>query len=197
MTNAVKHEDLVINYDEYHVEWYVNGSKKGKKNKRIIDMCLFPVDSCFGKAGEYEVMYMTGECETLDEYHTFDWHEACEAYARMVRAYCPESWKSLIEALKLAKAIAESVSCYDGGTCNFDSPALHIPEGMTYQQVVACCKAAGVSCFDWKPFKKGEKLAVIGCVGSGQANRRTEGAEAACKFLNDYGYQCSMYYQMD
>ena len=31
MTNAVKHEDLVINYDEYHVEWYVNGSRKGKK----------------------------------------------------------------------------------------------------------------------------------------------------------------------
>lgn len=197
MTNAVKHEDLVINYDEYHVEWYVNGSKKGKKNKRIIDMCLFPVDSCFGKAGEYEVMYMTGECETLDECHTFDWNEACGAYARMVRTYCPQSWKNLIEALKAAKTIAQAATGDDGGTCNFDSPALHIPEGMTYQQVVACCKAAGVSCFDWKPFKKGEKLAVIGCTGIGQGSRRTKGAEAACKFLNERGYTCGMYYQMD
>ena len=197
MTNAVKHEDLVINYDEYHVEWYVNGSKKGKKNKRIIDMCLFPVDSCYGKAGEYEVVFMTGEGETLGEYHTYDRIDAHSAYARMVRTNCPESWKNLIADLKAAKLIAQAATGDDGGTCNFDSPALHAPEGMTYEQVRACCKAAGVSCYDWKPFKKGEKLAVIGCAGIGQANRRTAGAEAACAFLQSKGYNCGMYYQMD
>lgn len=86
--NAVEHEGLVINYDEYHVEWYVNGSKRGKKNKRIIDLCLFPVDSFYGKAGEYEVAYMTGEGVVLDEYHTHNKSDACNAYTRMVRAYC-------------------------------------------------------------------------------------------------------------
>lgn len=197
MTNAVEHEKLVINYDEYHAEWYVNGSKKGKKNKRVVDMCMFPVDSCYGKEGEYEVVFMSGEGETLDEYHTFDWNAARDAYARMVRTNCPESWKALIADLKDAKLIAQAATGDDGGTCNFDSPALHIPEGMTYQQVVACCKAADVSCFDWKPFKKGEKLAVIGCTGIGQGSRRTKGAEAACKFLNERGYTCGMYYQMD
>lgn len=197
MEVVMDRESLVLNYDEYHVQWYANGSRKGKKDKRVIDMCLFPVDSYLGKAGEYEVMYLSGEGETLDEYHTFDWNEACDAYARMVRAYCPQSWKNLIEALNLAKAVAESVCCHDGGACNFDSPALHIPEGMTYQQVLACCNAANVTCYGWKPSKKSEKLAVIGCVGVGQAGRRTEGAEAACKFLNDYGYTCGMYYEMD
>jgi hypothetical protein len=197
-TAELKHEDFVVNYPDYHVEWYVNGSKKGKKNKRIIDMCLFPVNSCLGKAGEYEVMYMTGECETLDEYHTFDWGEACGAYARMVRTYCPQSWKNLIESLKAAKTIAKAATCDDGGTCNFDSPALSIPEGMKYEHVKACCAAAGVRCFDWKPLGTGPKLAVLSsCAGNGQGNRRTKGAEAACKFLNERGYNCGMYYQMD
>ena len=198
MTNAVEHEKLVINYDEYHVEWYVNGSKKGKKNKRIIDMCLFPVDSCFGKEGEYEVVFMTGEGETLDEYHTYGWNDACIAYGRMVRTNCPESWKALIADLKAAKEIAQAADGNDGGTCNFDSPALSIPEGMKYEHVKACCVAAGVRCFDWKPFKDHEKMVVLsGCASIGQANRRTKGAETACKYLESKGWKCGMYYQMD
>lgn len=197
MTNAVERKDLVVNYEEYHVEWYINGSKRGKKNKRVVDVCLFPVNSCYGKAGEYEVVFMTGEGKTLDEYHTYDLGEAVKAYVRMVRTNCPESWKALIDDLKAAKLIAEAAMCDDGGSCNFDSPVLRAPEGMTYQQVQACCKVAGVSCYDWKPFKKGEKLAVIGCTGIGQANRRTEGAEAACAFLQSKGYKCGMHYQLD
>ena len=197
MTNTaeLKHEDFVVNYPDYHVEWYV-GSKRGKKNKRVIDACRY-INAAIGPVETYEVMYLNGLGEELDSYQTKDWEQMREAYARMVRAYCPESWKALIADLKAAKLVAEAVTGNDGGTCNFDSPALHIPEGMTYQQVYACCKAAGVSCFDWKPFKKGEKLAVIGCTGIGQANRRTAGAEAACKYLESKGWQCGMYYQMD
>ena len=196
MGTVMDRENLVVNYDEYHAQWYVNSSRKGKKNKRIVDMCKFLVDSCFGKAGEYEVVYMTGEGETLDEYHTFDWNEACGAYARMVRTYCPQSWKNLIEALKAAKTIAKAVDCDDGGTCNFDAPALHLPEGMSYEQVAACCAAADVHCFKWRVFK--ETMVVLSsCSGDGQGNKRTEGAEKACRFLLSKGYECGVYYQMD
>ena len=199
MTSTVelKHEDFVVNYPDYHVEWYVHGNRRGRKHKRIIDACRY-INASIGPVGTYEVMYLNGLGEELDSYQTKDWEQMQEAYARMVRAYCPDSWKALIAELKAAKAIAQAADGNDGGTCNFDSPALSIPEGMKYEHVKACCVAAGVRCFDWKPFKDHEKMVVLsGCAGVGQANRRTKGAEAACKYLESKGWKCGMYYQMD
>ena len=195
MTDIMNRESVVTTYEEYHATWYMSANKT-KKNKRVIDMCQI-IEYTPGPAATYKITYSNGNGEALDSYQTKDWQDARSAYARMVRAYCPESWKALIVDLKAAKLVAESATGDDGGTCNFDSPALVIPEGMTYQQVAACCKAACVTCFDWRPFKKGEKLAVIGCAGIGQGNRRTAGAEAACKYLESKGWKCGMYYQMD
>lgn len=187
----------VVNVPEFHVEFYPTG-KRGKKNKIVIDACRFVQCPWAGKDDEYEVMTMFGDGVEIESFRTMSYYEAEQHYARMVAEHCPESWKGLIEALKAAKAIAQAADGNDGGTCNFDSPALSIPEGMKYEHVKACCSAAGVRCFDWKPFKDHEKMAVLSsCAGNGQANRRTKGAEKACKFLQTNGYKCGMYYKMD
>ena len=191
-------ETRIDHMEEYHVEWYVK-SRHTKKNKRIVDVCRFIGDSWAGKDDEFEVMFMDGEGTEIERFRTYDWAEMKKAYVRMVTENCPESWHKLIADLAEAKAIAQSVGGSDGGTCNFDSPALHVPEGMTYQQVAAaCCIAAGVNCFEWKPFKNSEKLVVLcSCAGNGQGERRTRGAESAQRFLQERGWNCGMYYQMD
>ena len=183
-----------INLPDYHAVWYTS-ERHSKKSKRILDICRF-VGNVYGQNDQYEVAFLDGYGRELDCFRTFEYAEAVDAYARMVRAYCPESWKALIVALKAAKSVAKAAACDDGGTCNFDSPALHIPEEMSYEQVAACCAAADVHCFKWRWC--GETMAVLpSCSGNGQGNRRTEGAEQACKFLNEHGYNCGMYYQMD
>lgn len=190
---AVKNQG-VINLPDYHAVWYTS-ERHSKKSKRIVDICQF-VGDVYGQNDQYEVMYMDGYGNVLDCFRTFEYSEAIYAYSRMVRSNAPDSWKSLIEALESAKEIARAVDCDDGGTCNFDAPSLHIPEGMSYEQVAACCAAAYVHCFKWRCC--GETMAVLSsCSGIGQGNRRTEGSEQACKFLNQRGYSCGMYYQMD
>lgn len=187
--------ESIIRIKEHHAEWYVN-SRHTKKNKRIVDACMLINPDGIG--GKYEIMFMDGEGQEFDCFQTHDWHEMQEAYSRMIRENCPESWKTLIADLEVAKAIAEAVSVHDGGTCNFDSPALTPPDGMKYEQVKACCAAVDVGCFDWKPFPKAPKMAVLsGCSGNGQGYRRTKGAEDACEYLKSKGYECGMYYQMD
>lgn len=196
MTNAVG--CIPVAMPDFHVEFYQPGYKSGKKHKIVIDVCRFVQSPWAGKDDEYEVMTMFGDGVEIESFRTMSCYEAEQRYARMVAEHCPESWKNLIADLKSAKAIAQAADGNDGGTCNFDSPALSIPEGMKYEHVKACCAAAGVRCFDWKPLGTGPKLAVLSsCAGNGQGNRRTKGAEAACKFLNERGYNCGMYYQMD
>lgn len=192
-----KHEAGVIALEDYHVEWYVS-SRHTKKNKRIVDACQFVGDSWAGKDGWYEVVYMDGEGNVLDECRTKDYREMQHAFSLMFDDNCPKDWFLLTIWLGKAKRVALSVKGDDGGTCNFDAPALSIPNGMNCQQVKACCTSAGVSCFEWKPFKNSPKMIVLcGCSGPGQASLRTAGAEAACAFLRQRGYDCGMYYQMD
>ena len=192
-----KHEAGVIALEDYHVEWYVS-TRHTKKNKRIVDVCRFIGEHWAGNDDEYEVMYMDGECTAIDSFRTYRWDKMRTSYIGMVKANCPESWHKLVSDLAEAKALAQSCECFDGGTCNFDSPALYIPDGMTYQQVAACCACAGVSCYDWKPSKHSPALVVLcSCAGIGQADRRTKGAESAQHFLQEHGWNCTMYYRMD
>lgn len=185
----------VRNIPEFHVEFYPT-AKRGKKNKIIIDACRFVQCPWAGKDDEYEVMTMYGDGTEIESVRTMDYSEVERSYARMVSAHCPESWKPLIEDLKAAKLIGNAADGEDGGTCNFDSPALLPPEGLTFVQAQACAAAAGIRSHKWTIAK--EKLLVLsGCAGFGQGNRRTRGAEAACKYLESKGYTCGMYYQMD
>lgn len=96
----------------------------------------------------------------------------------------------------------------DGGTCNFDSPAIDFAAcGMTMDSARQAIESVGLSCFDWKPFKdhrtddgklvKAPTFLVIGGFQSGQGYRRTHMAEAFCDAMNNEGYETRMYYQMD
>ena len=170
---------------------------RGKKKRTVIDACRYThKQDCDNEV--YEVATILGDGTEIEIYRTDNWLDMQDAYARMVRAYCPDEWKPLVSDLKKAKAIAEAVTGDDGGTCNMDSPAMEPPKGLTYDQFAGICKAAGINSYSWKPWAKAPKQAVLcGAVGIGQGYRRTKGAEAACAYLRERGYECGMYYQMD
>lgn len=104
----------------------------------------------------------------------------------------------LVEALEKAKKAAlERATHSDGGTCNFDSPVLdYRGSSIRKKQAVESIKAAGLSCFDWKPFG-GTNMLVINGAFYGQAARRTAMAEAFRDSLKQSGFATMMYYQMD
>jgi len=114
-------------------------------------------------------------------------------------------------ARALKRAAIASVSYIDepdGGTCNFDSPALDFSAcGMSKADAERVIKGVGLFCHDWKPFKnhrgddgkiiKTPTYLVISGFQSGQGNRHTHMAEAFCQSMNMDGFETQMYYQMD
>lgn len=98
--------------------------------------------------------------------------------------------EALIKAVEIAK-LYEGTE--DGGTCNFDSPAITY-KGMRKSLVMEAIKKAGLRSFEWKCV---ENYLVIcgGCCGQG--NRRTRMAEAMTESLKASGYEVMTYYQMD
>ena len=82
----------------------------------------------------------------------------------------------------------------DGGTCNFDSVILKIkiPAELAPQTWVQLDK---MLVRDYGRMWRGCYMVDIPL--SGQANRRTRMAEAACKELNNAGYNAFLYYQCD
>ena len=104
---------------------------------------------------------------------------------------------ALVAALeKATQAALAFKDVDDGGTCNFDSPALdYRAAGLTISKAKQAIEAAGLHSFDWNCY--GSKMLVICGVGHGQGNRNTAMAEAAHKSLKEQGYPCGMYYQAD
>ena len=108
-----------------------------------------------------------------------------------------EKYTELTKALIKAKEAAQVyMNSEDGGTCNFDSPAIdyramHMRKG----NAVEAIRAAGLRCFDWKSWG-GTRLVICG-LGAGQGNRNTRMAEAARQSLKESGVEAFMYYQMD
>ena len=106
-------------------------------------------------------------------------------------------YEALTEALKRATSAARAsveANPEDGGTCNFDAPALVLPR-WNEELTKAAARAAGVGCFTWKLYR--EKLFVFPLRIGGQGNSRTRAAEAAAESLKADGYNATMYYQMD
>lgn len=102
-------------------------------------------------------------------------------------------YKKLADDLKAAHAYGLAhMGNDDGGTCNFDAPALFLT-GWNKKLVEAAAKAAGVGCFEWEFFK----ACVFTVRGAGQGYTRTKAAEAMCQYLKEQGYEAGMYYQMD
>ena len=114
-------------------------------------------------------------------------------------------------AWALKRAAIASVSVIteqDGGTCNFDSPALYYAAcGMSRAEAQGVIESVGLHCHEWQPFKgrrgddgkivKAPTYLVISGFQSGQGNRRTEMARAFCESLTRDGFESQMYYQMD
>ena len=98
-------ETRIDHMEEYHVEWYVS-TRHTKKNKRIVDACQFVGDSWAGRDGWYEVVYMDGEGNVLDECRTKDYREMQDAFSRMFDDNCPKEWFLLTIWLGKAKRAA-------------------------------------------------------------------------------------------
>ena len=103
------------------------------------------------------------------------------------------------ELLTLALLAAKSAASQhnnddDGGTCNFDTAFIRLPR-WNRQQTIKAFENAGLRTDVCNIFG-GTAYMVFGCY-TGQGNRRTNQAEAVRDALQDAGYECSIYYQMD
>lgn len=106
-------------------------------------------------------------------------------------------YERLTEALRRAITAAElavAENPEDGGTCNFDSPALLLPR-WNEKRVEEAAKKAGRGCFKWDCC--GAKYFVFPLRVGGQGNSRTLAAETAKDSLAAEGYHANVYYQMD
>jgi hypothetical protein len=98
----------------------------------------------------------------------------------------------LINAREKAAAVLETE---DGGTANFDALEIKLPRWRE-DYVKEAAERAGFSVFTHEYW--GSKWFVFGCSTEGcQGNARTRHAEAMAKLLKDFGYEASVYYQMD
>ena len=83
----------------------------------------------------------------------------------------------------------------DGGTCNLDDVVLRPPvERARGAHVVRAIEAAGLRATETTWCGRGWFIA---WGFPGQADKRTRAMEAARRCLEDHGFPCSMYYQMD
>lgn len=106
-------------------------------------------------------------------------------------------YTALTAALEQAKEAAQKyATSEDGGTCNFDSPAIDYRKmHMSKAGAQKAIEDAGLRSFEWKSWG-GIRLVICG-IGKGQGNRNTRMAEAAEKSLKASGIEVYMYYQMD
>lgn len=99
----------------------------------------------------------------------------------------------------LAQAYKAAIAIYrnheDGGTCNFDAPALNLPRWIE-EKTKQAAKAAGLNCWKWDLW--GSKRFVFSLPGEcGQGMRRTLIAEHMTRTLRGMGYDAMDYCQAD
>ena len=99
--------------------------------------------------------------------------------------------QALLNAVNTAAMLDDTE---DGGTCNFDMVTLKIKIPKKFTQYISV-KLEKMYARDWGRLWRGYYLVDIPL--SGQGNRRTRMAEAACESLKDAGYDAMMYYQCD
>lgn len=109
----------------------------------------------------------------------------------------PSREQSLSRALIRATfAAMERRDADDGGTCNFDAPALDYKRlGLSKAHAAEIICSIGLRCFEWRPFRY--SYLVITGFQRGQANRRSDMAEAFCESLHADLIPATMYLQMD
>lgn len=109
----------------------------------------------------------------------------------------PDKVEALTRALRRAEIAAMAYADEpDGGTCNFDAPALDYKAcGLTKAKAEQAIADAGLRCFDWTAY--GQRHLIICGFQLGQGDRHTAMAEAFQRSLAADGYACGMYYRMD
>lgn len=155
--------------------------------------------------GRFEVAALLDPGDTLELLPASSEEVALQLFDQLIDRYAAnftvrkitKKMQALIDALHVAKleAIAVCNMDDDGGTCNFDSPALELPKWAA-ADVEVCAKAAGLRCFTWKPF--GRRMWVFTVPEPcGQGDNRTRMAEAMSASLKKSGFDAGMYYRMD
>ena len=156
--------------------------------------------------GLYEVATLRPSGAELELVRTASEPEARAVYAQMQQRFGPVAEKAsetpamrqliaaLIRAADAARIAADADGGEDGGTCNFDSPALELPRWRE-ADIQYCARRAGTSAFSWRIF--GKRLWVFGVPLGGQGNRRSRQAEAMVQSLTADGFTACEYCQMD
>lgn len=157
------------------------------------------LDTCEIFPGQYETMLVLEDGDELDSAVATTEAEALKDFARLRQKYeapfLSGRYAVLAEALKAAAEAGRKAGAalgHDGGTCNFDAPALSLPR-WNRKLVETAANAAGVGCFRWD--LTGSYVFPLRLGYQGAAN--TEAAEAAREFLQSAGYNASVYYQID
>ena len=151
--------------------------------------------------GTYEVMLLRSDImgEEIVSYQCSDAEDALYFFEEIRAKYhVPEltgKYQTLADDLKAALAYGlEHKGTDDGGTCNFDAPAVSLP-GWDKALVEAAAKSAGLRCFEWE--LGAGRAYVFSVPGVGQGYTRTYAAEAMSRYMKKRGYDAGMYYQMD
>ena len=104
----------------------------------------------------------------------------------------PDFYYKLESAICNAKnAAREYENIEDGGTCNFDSPIIHLEKADKKQLAMMDFEVSPIGGRGWKDWY------FVNIPLSGQGARRTKMAEAAAESLKADGYDAMVYYQMD
>lgn len=100
-------------------------------------------------------------------------------------------WMDQIKTAKRMadKAIMENSS--DDGTCNFDEAMLKKEKFFTYDEIISIFNECGLSA---SKYRNGWLL--VGGI-HGQAEKNTLWAKTFAYWLEEQGFETSMYYQMD
>lgn len=169
------------------------------KNRLIVSVAQLAPHS-------YEVITMRPDGTELELVHLASEPDARAVYAQMQQRFGPVAERAsetpamrrlidaLLRAADAARIAANADGGEDGGTCNFDSPALELPRWRE-ADIRYCAKTAGTTVFTWHI--GGKRLWVFGVPLGGQANRRSRQAEAMTRSLADAGYDACEYCQMD
>lgn len=99
-----------------------------------------------------------------------------------------------IDQIKTAKRMADRAieeNPSDGGTCNFDEAMLKREKFFTYEEIISIFNECGLSA---SRHKAGWLL--VGGI-HGQAEKNTRWAKTFAFWLEEQGFETSVYYQMD
>lgn len=155
--------------------------------------------------GKYEIMAMRPGGREVEVMTATTEQEAAEAWGAMMERHTLKPGENLPLAGKYAKLrddlraalvsgrlAAEQVD--DGGTCNFDAPALYLPR-WNAAKVEQAAKEAGTGCYRQRMHVA--MHVVFSTPQVGQARKNETAAKEMTRYLASCGYDATTYRQMD